>query len=140
VAAGRQPIPVRPGPRRLANPAAELLPHGDGPAWPGRLSARRGCQVPQKSGVMRASWCRQERRGSFHGRAGVSEKRAPPSLVLVCCIGAIALLAGASRTLAPKVLVQGFLSLFRLLVGDPHQSTTCVCVLAHAALSSFGEE
>ncbi|CAD6232882.1 unnamed protein product [Miscanthus lutarioriparius] len=51
---------------------------------------------------MSAPGCRQERRGSFHGRAGVSEKRAPPSLVLVCCIGAIALLAGASRTLASK--------------------------------------
>nr|CAB3476146.1 unnamed protein product [Digitaria exilis] len=43
---------------------------------------------------------RRERRGSFHVRAGAAGKRAPPSLVLVCCIGAIALLATSGRTLA----------------------------------------
>ncbi|RLM91666.1 hypothetical protein C2845_PM08G04460 [Panicum miliaceum] len=45
--------------------------------------------------------CR-ERRGSFHVRTSVAGKRAPPSLVLVYCIGAIALLASVGRTLAPK--------------------------------------
>ncbi|OEL30274.1 putative staphylococcal-like nuclease CAN1 [Dichanthelium oligosanthes] len=45
---------------------------------------------------------RRERRGSFHVRSGVAGKRAPPSMVLVYCIGAIALLASAGRTLAPK--------------------------------------
>ncbi|RLN22336.1 hypothetical protein C2845_PM07G00700 [Panicum miliaceum] len=45
---------------------------------------------------------RRERRGSFHVRTSVAGKRAPPSLVLVYCIGAIALLASVGRTLAPK--------------------------------------
>ncbi|PVH39359.1 hypothetical protein PAHAL_5G485700 [Panicum hallii] len=47
--------------------------------------------------------CR-ERRGSFHVRTSVAGKSAPPSLVLVYCIGAIALLASVGRTLAPKEL------------------------------------
>uniref|UniRef100_K3XR75 TNase-like domain-containing protein n=1 Tax=Setaria italica TaxID=4555 RepID=K3XR75_SETIT len=46
---------------------------------------------------------RRERRGSFHVRTGVAGKRVPPSTVLAYCIGAIALLASAGRTRAPKV-------------------------------------
>ncbi|CAO2161194.1 unnamed protein product [Urochloa humidicola] len=45
---------------------------------------------------------RRERRGSSHVRAGAARKRAPPSMALVYCIGTIALLASAGRTLAPK--------------------------------------
>ncbi|CAO2193815.1 unnamed protein product [Urochloa humidicola] len=45
---------------------------------------------------------RRERRGSFHVRTGAAGKRAPPSMALGYCIGAIALLASAGRTLAPK--------------------------------------
>ncbi|KAF8662997.1 hypothetical protein HU200_055584 [Digitaria exilis] len=50
---------------------------------------------------------RRERRGSFHVRAGAAGKRAPPSLVLVCCIGAISLLASSGRALAPKKFCLG---------------------------------
>lgn len=32
------------GPRRLANPAAELLPHGVGPAWPPERAAVPRCR------------------------------------------------------------------------------------------------
>lgn len=83
---------------------------------------------------MSAPGCRQERRGSFHGCTGVSEKRAPPSLVLVCCIGVIAVLASASRTLAPKVLVQGLLSLFRLLARDPHPTMFVLCTSTNCSV------
>ncbi|RCV24820.1 hypothetical protein SETIT_5G117100v2 [Setaria italica] len=50
---------------------------------------------------------RRERRGSFHVRTGVAGKRVPPSTVLAYCIGAIALLASAGRTRAPKEFCLG---------------------------------
>ncbi|KAG2586809.1 hypothetical protein PVAP13_5NG078500 [Panicum virgatum] len=89
-----------------ANPAAEL-PHGAG-GWPCHCHLRAkspapGHRQPQTPGDMSASpERRRERRGSFHARTSVAGKRAPPSLVLVYCIGAIVLLASVGRTLAPK--------------------------------------
>jgi hypothetical protein len=83
--------------------------------WPCRLRAKSPasghCQVPQMPRDMSASpeHCR-ERRGSFHVRTSVAGKSAPPSLVLVYCIGAIALLASVGRTLAPKVLIHSLLA------------------------------
>ncbi|CAO2208877.1 unnamed protein product [Urochloa humidicola] len=58
--------------------------------------------MPSDMGAAPEHRRRRERRGSFHVRAGVAGKRAPPSMALVYCIGVVALLASAGRTLAPK--------------------------------------